>query len=96
MYLDYRYLKWHFFRFIIILPQDYKQIKRLLQNLNLPWKTPLLTKSKEEKAIVVARVGKIVISVIATPGYNDEILSSPDRRYKRFLPLLSVTSVNVA
>jgi len=26
-----------------------------------------------------------VISVIATTGYNDEILSSPDRRYKRFL-----------
>jgi len=30
-------------------------------------------------------MGKIVISVIATTGYNDEILSSPDRRYKRFL-----------
>ena len=30
-------------------------------------------------------MGKIVISVIATTGYNDEILNSPDRRYKRFL-----------
>ena len=30
-------------------------------------------------------MGKIGISVIATTGYNDEILSSPDRRYKRFL-----------
>jgi len=26
-----------------------------------------------------------MISVITTTGYNDEILSSPDRRYKRFL-----------
>ena len=33
----------------------------------------------------MVRMGKIVISVIATTGYNDEILSSPDRRYKRFL-----------
>jgi len=30
-------------------------------------------------------MGKIGLSVIATTGYNDEILSSPDRRYKRFL-----------
>jgi len=33
----------------------------------------------------MVRMGKIVISVIATTGYNDEIFSSPDRRYKRFL-----------
>jgi len=33
----------------------------------------------------MVRIGKIVISVTATTGYNDEILSSPDRRYKRFL-----------
>jgi len=33
----------------------------------------------------MVRMGKIVISVIATTGYNDKILSSPDRRYKRFL-----------
>jgi len=33
----------------------------------------------------MVRMDKIVISVIATTGYNDEILSSPDRRYKRFL-----------
>ena len=26
-----------------------------------------------------------MISVIATTGYYDEILSSPDRRYKRFV-----------
>jgi len=32
----------------------------------------------------MVRMGKIVISVIATTGYN-EILSSPNRRYKRFL-----------
>ena len=36
----------------------------------------------------MVRMGKIVISVIAIAGYNDEILSSPDRRYKRFLLLL--------
>jgi len=58
--------------------------------LNLPLKTPLLTKSKQEKAVVVVRVGKIVISVVATTGYNDEILSSPDRRYERFLLYLHV------
>jgi len=29
----------------------------------------------------MVRMGKIVISVMATTGYNDEILSSPDRRY---------------
>ena len=43
------------------------------------------------------RVGKIVISVIATTGYNDEILSSTDRRYERFLlntiPGITGTSV---
>ena len=33
----------------------------------------------------MARTGKIGISVKATTGYNDEILSSPNRRYKRFL-----------
>jgi len=32
----------------------------------------------------MVRMGKIVISVVATTGYNDEILSSPDRRYKDF------------
>jgi len=55
------------------------------KHLNLPYKTPLLTKSKQEKAVAVVRVGKIVISVIATTGCNDEILNSPDRRYKRSL-----------
>jgi len=57
--------------------------------INLPYKTPLLTKSKQEKTVVVVRVGKIVISVIATTEYNDEILSSPHRRYKRFLLYLN-------
>jgi len=38
----------------------------------------------------VVRMGKIVISVIATTGYNDEILSSPDRRYKRFLLYMNI------
>ena len=38
----------------------------------------------------MVRMGKIVISVIATTGYNDEILSSPDRRYKRFLLYLLI------
>jgi len=33
----------------------------------------------------MVRMGKFVISFIATTGYKDEILSSPDRRYKRFL-----------
>jgi len=48
----------------------------------------MLTKSKKkiEKLFKeVVRIRKIVLSVIATTGYNDEILSSPDRRYKRFL-----------
>jgi len=39
----------------------------------------------EVKAVVVVRMGKIGISIIATTGYNDEILSSLDRHYKRFL-----------
>ena len=41
----------------------------------------------------MVRMGKIVISVIATTGYNVEILSSPDRCYKRFLLYFYVRSL---
>ena len=68
------------------MSQDYKQIKRFLQISSIyRTKHPCLLNRSQEKAVVVVRMGKIVISVIATTGYNDEILSSPDRRYKRFL-----------
>jgi len=37
---------------------------------------------KYKKAVVVVGMGKIVISVIAATGYNDQILGSTDRRYE--------------
>ena len=40
-------------------------------------------------------MGKTVISVIARAGYNDEILSSRDRRYKRFLQYILLISLTV-
>jgi len=79
-------LKIGFVLFIIRLSQDYKQIMSFASKLlKTVWNTPAYQIEAKKKVVVVVRMGKIGISVIATTGYNDEILSSLDHRYKRFL-----------